>query len=221
MKEFFGIPALARTVDTIRRAFGKDVFVSTDSEEIAKEATRYGAIVPFLRPKELAGDHVGDTDVVRHWICGLGLESESTSEIVVYIYPTSVLLEPGELRQAYGEFMATNPSFLVSALPYPHPVERAFTRGEDGRVSLKNSAEFHQRTQDYEPTLHDAGQYYFGTVASWMNESPFTSKGTVARVLSPYSVIDIDTSADWAMAEIIWASRQGYLHGIRGSVHQE
>ena len=32
------------------------VLVSTDNKDIAKVAKKYGAEVPFLRPKKLAGD---------------------------------------------------------------------------------------------------------------------------------------------------------------------
>src|SRR3989344_7486157 len=42
------------------------VIVSTDDEKIAAVARRYGAEVPFMRPKELAGDHSLDIGFFRH-----------------------------------------------------------------------------------------------------------------------------------------------------------
>ena len=42
------------------------VVVSTDSEEIAAEALKYGAEVPFLRPAELSGDLANSKDMWRH-----------------------------------------------------------------------------------------------------------------------------------------------------------
>ena len=39
-----------------------DLVVSTDSEEIAKVSEDYGALIPFMRPKELAGDKVFSVD---------------------------------------------------------------------------------------------------------------------------------------------------------------
>ena len=41
------------------------VFISTDCEEIAKEAKKYGAIVPFLRPQELAKDDSTDYELTN------------------------------------------------------------------------------------------------------------------------------------------------------------
>ena len=40
-----------------------EVVVSTDSEKIKSEAIKYGANVPFLRPKELANDCAKSIDV--------------------------------------------------------------------------------------------------------------------------------------------------------------
>src|SRR2546430_3115327 len=42
------------------------VLVSTDDEEIAEVARRYGAEVPFIRPAEYAEDLSPDIDVFRH-----------------------------------------------------------------------------------------------------------------------------------------------------------
>ena len=43
-----------------------ELVVSTDSEEIARVARRYGSKVPFIRPTDLAGDKVPSVDALRH-----------------------------------------------------------------------------------------------------------------------------------------------------------
>ena len=40
--------------------------VSTDSEKYAKISEKYGAEVPFIRPKKLSGDNIQDYDVISH-----------------------------------------------------------------------------------------------------------------------------------------------------------
>jgi CMP-N-acetylneuraminic acid synthetase len=44
------------------------VFLSTDSAEYAKLGESFGAIVPFLRPAELASDTAVDFDVFKHFL---------------------------------------------------------------------------------------------------------------------------------------------------------
>ena len=49
----------------------KDIFVSTDSKKIRLEALKYGAKVPFLRPKHLAMDNTPELKAWRHAIAYL------------------------------------------------------------------------------------------------------------------------------------------------------
>lgn len=60
IKDFFGKPLIAYSIEVALKSklFDK-VIVSTDDEEIAKIAVEYGAVVPFLRPKELSDDFIG------------------------------------------------------------------------------------------------------------------------------------------------------------------
>ena len=51
------------------------VFLSTDSAEYAKLGESFGAIVPFLRPAELASDTAVDLDVFKHFLTETNLES--------------------------------------------------------------------------------------------------------------------------------------------------
>lgn len=62
-----GKPLIAYTIEAaIDSGMFDCVYVSTDSEKYAETAIRYGAKVPFLRSKELAGDtHLHGTLFVR------------------------------------------------------------------------------------------------------------------------------------------------------------
>ena len=69
IKPLNGIPLIgwsiniAKQIDRVSR-----IIVSTDSEEIAKVALKYGAEVPFMRPKDLAQDDSPEWLVWRHAI---------------------------------------------------------------------------------------------------------------------------------------------------------
>jgi CMP-N-acetylneuraminic acid synthetase len=64
------------------------VIVSTDSQEIADVALKYGAEVPFIRPPELATDDSKDIDVIEHYFEEVG------GDEVAYIRPTTPLRLP-------------------------------------------------------------------------------------------------------------------------------
>ena len=63
--------------------------VSTENEEIAKVSEEYGAEIPILRSKELAGDRILDLPVFEHMLSYLKAEENYEPEIVVHLRPTS------------------------------------------------------------------------------------------------------------------------------------
>ena len=92
IKDFFGKPLIAYSIEIALKSnlFDK-VIVSTDDEEIAKIALEYGAIVPFLRPKELSDDFTGTGTVVNHALEYLKSVGENY-DFVCTIYATAPFL---------------------------------------------------------------------------------------------------------------------------------
>ena len=76
------------------------VYLSTDSEDYANIGKECGAIVPFLRPTELASDTANDLDVVRHFLMTIGEKPDA----LVHIRPTTPLRDPSILDKAIDIF---------------------------------------------------------------------------------------------------------------------
>ena len=69
IRKMGNMPLIAHTIKTsLESGFFKHVIVSTENKEIARIATKYGAEVPFIRPKKLATDTAGMVDVMVHGI---------------------------------------------------------------------------------------------------------------------------------------------------------
>ena len=65
IREFCGKPMLAYSIEAaLASGIFDTVMVSTDDEEIAKIAKRYGAEVPFMRSEATSGDYAQMPDVV-------------------------------------------------------------------------------------------------------------------------------------------------------------
>lgn len=57
IKNFCGKPILAYSIEAaLQSGLFDEVMVSTDSEEIAEIAKRYGARIPFMRSQQTSGD---------------------------------------------------------------------------------------------------------------------------------------------------------------------
>lgn len=62
-----GHPLIAYTIFAVKKSkYVDDLIVSTDNYEIAKKAKKYGAEVPFIRPKSLSGDFISSKESLRY-----------------------------------------------------------------------------------------------------------------------------------------------------------
>ena len=81
------------------------VVVSTDSEEIAKVARRYGAEVPALRPAELATSTSPDVDWVVH-VLGVLERAGASYDLFSILRPTSPFRTGATIRRAWDHLLA-------------------------------------------------------------------------------------------------------------------
>lgn len=94
-----GVPLIAHTIKhAVESGVIDRVIVSTDSEEIAAVARRYGAEAPFLRPAELAQDLTPTEPVLQHALKWIEEEDRYPVDIVVFLQPTDVFRTPEMIR---------------------------------------------------------------------------------------------------------------------------
>jgi N-acylneuraminate cytidylyltransferase len=178
------------------------VIVSTDDPEVTMLAREFGASVPGVRPETLSDDYATTAEVVRHVLTEWAPEVVPETRVIV-IYPTAVLLRPGDLVDGLNRFVAADAEFLMPVVRYRHPVERRVTVTEEGRVRPAQPEHANTRTQDLTVAFHDAGQFYVGRCRDWLVGTPMTSTNTVAFELPGDRLIDIDTEDDWSAAELL------------------
>ena len=65
------------------------IIVSTDSKKIANISKKYGAYVPFLRPRKFAKDNSGDIEVFKHYVDWLKINRFKKPELIVHLRPTT------------------------------------------------------------------------------------------------------------------------------------
>jgi len=82
--------------------------VSTDDEEIANVARKYGADVPFMRPAEFAQDSSLDFEVFKHALEWLQSNEDYACELVVHLRPTGPVRRVERIDEAI-ELMLAHP----------------------------------------------------------------------------------------------------------------
>ena len=201
IKEFCGKPILAYSVEAaLDSGIFDTVMVSTDDQEIADIAKKYGAEVPFFRSGKTSDDHATTNDVLLEVLD----EYEKRGgfyELGCCIYPTAPFVTADKLRKAVGELLASDADTLIPVVAFSYPPQRAMIV-RDGRLVFKQPEFLDSRSQDLEPHYHDAGQFYVFRTAAFRKNKKLMIGNILPHPISEMELQDIDNRTDWEIAEI-------------------
>lgn len=200
VRNFCGQPMISYSVKSALCSGCFDrVIVSTDDEEIAEAAVRYGAEVPFLRSKKNSDDFAGIAEVMIEVLQKLE-EGGEFYENLCSILPTSPLLSPQKINESCKIFIDGGYNALIPVVRFGYPIQRSL-QINDGLVSMVWEENYSKRSQDLEPRYHDSGQFCWIKTEVLKNEKKFFVPNSYGLVLSELEVQDIDTEEDWKIAE--------------------
>lgn len=203
IKLFHGKPLIAYSIEVaIKSKLFDSIIVSTDDEEIAKVATKYGANIPFIRPKELSDDFTGTGAVINHTIEYLKQNGEEF-DFICTIYATAPLLDKKYLIEGFEKLKNSTARNAFSCTSMPFPIQRTFKITKNERCEMFWPENFTKRSQDLEEAYQDAGQFYW-TNLNIKSDDIIFGKDSIPIILPRYLVQDIDTIEDWERAEIMY-----------------
>ena len=190
----------AKKIKSIKR-----IFVSTDSIIIAKEAIKYGAEVPFLRPKKLAKDKTPEIYVWRHAIKFLNSKLNLNPEYIISLPTTSPLRKISDVKKCISKTSKDNLDILFTAKessrnPYFNIIEK-----KNNRISTAcfTKGKKYFRRQDA-PKCYDLCTicYIFKTEYVMKTKNLYSGKADFFKV-SKETSIDIDDKFDYKLAKIL------------------
>jgi N-acylneuraminate cytidylyltransferase len=203
IKSIGGKPMIAWPIGAAHRTGLFDrIVVSTDDEEIASIARKYGAEVPFMRPAELSDDYTGTSLVIAHAI-KWHLKHDFEPIEICCIYATAPFLRSEDIKLGQKTLDQSDVDFAFSVTSYAFPIQRALKLNADGRIEMFDETNFQMRSQDLPYAYHDAGQFYWGTRDAWISGKPIFGPKSAPVFLPRYRVQDIDTPEDWEQAELM------------------
>ena len=201
IKAFNGRPIIAYSIKAALESNCFDhVIVSTDDNEIAEAAKKYGAKVPFIRPAELSNDYAGTIPVIKHsieWLEG----HNNTIDNVCCLYATAPFIQSQTIFKAFQQLQESKADYCFSVTSFAFPIQRSIRITQDDKVDMFYPENFNVRSQDLEEAYHDAGQFYWGKAQAFKDELPIFSETASPYILPRYLVQDIDTMEDWVRAE--------------------
>ena len=178
-----------------------DVLVSTDSEKIAKVSKKAGAIVPWLRPKNLATDNASSVDVAIHAVDWY--ESQvCTVDGLLLLQPTSPFRSKATIEKAIDMFKHSKNKSIISVSSGLGDLKKSFFYENSimyPASDLLNIPSEHEGSSNFY-TVN--GCIYLISPAQLRSEKTFFSPDFIPlKVDSPIESIDIDTEWDFRLAQ--------------------
>lgn len=184
----------------------KKIFVSTDSKKIAKEAIKYGAIVPFIRPKNLAKDTTPEILVWRHAISFLNEKLKINPDYIVSLPTTSPLRKLSDINACIKKSITSNLDVLFTATESSRNPFFNMIKKQNKKISTvcNKSSKKYTRRQDA-PTCYDLCTvcYVFKPKFILKNKDLYSGNVDFFEV-SKKSSIDIDTRFDYKLAKLLY-----------------
>lgn len=202
---FHGRPMIAWPIGVaLESKLFDTVLVSTDDEEVASVAVKWGAQAPFRRPAELANDHVPTVPVIRHALTWWE-ENREPVKLVCSISATAPFLRAEDLERGQ-QALESDPTlhFSSGVARFSSSIFRALRLDAKGHIGMYWPEYELTRSQDLPEAWHDAGQFDWGTAAAWRDHKGTFSARSVGIPLPLNRVQDVDTHEDWARAEVLF-----------------
>lgn len=201
---FAGKPLIAWAIEHAHAAQGiRRVIVSTDSDEIAEVAIRYGAEVPFMRPSHLAKDDSPEWLSWRHALEFIRNDEGSLPDAMVSIPVTAPLRQSGDIERCLELFSKGYSDVVITITEADRsPYFNMVTENSDGSMRLVISPKSEiVRRQDV-PVVYDITTVAYVVKPEFVFSSDAIFKGRVHAIHIPKErAIDIDTLLDFRIAE--------------------
>ncbi|MCR4275188.1 MAG: acylneuraminate cytidylyltransferase family protein [Candidatus Wolfebacteria bacterium] len=201
-----GFPLIAYSIAASKLSKNiQRTIVSTDSEEIAEIAKKYGAEVPFMRPSEFAQDKSTDFDVLSHAVDWFEKNEGAVPDLLVYLRPTTPFRDLKLIDSAIDIFIADDQATsLRSAHELAEPPQKMFQIGEDGYFKgfFPNDprSDYHDLPRQMFPKAYHPNGYVDIVRSGFIKEGKMVFGPRILSFITPI-IVEIDRPEDFEYLE--------------------
>ena len=207
VRNFCGKPLLTYSIEIAKKSgiFGR-IIVDTDSEEIAETGKRFGAEVPYLRPRRLATDKAVVIDAVLLLLQRLKKDGYNP-DIISLLQTTSPLRETEDILNCYKLLKKPGVDSVVTVAE-SHP--RFYYLEDDSRLILvnKETENIINRQQVPMGYILNGCIVYMIKTSVFLRERKFIYDETYGIVCPKWRSVDLDHIEDWVHAEILYKNKE-------------
>lgn len=173
--------------------------ISTNDEAVIAIAESKGITIPFIRPEELANDNASSHDVIIHAINQYE-KLNQTFNAVLLLQPTSPFRIQDDFTNLIKEYSVDTDMVVSVKLAKENPYFTLFEENSEGFLN-KSKIGNYERRQDCPEVYAFNGSMYLINIES-IKKSRIAELKNIKKIIMPEErSVDIDTLADWTLAE--------------------
>ncbi len=196
-----GKPLIVHSIDFALKNIkkGDELCISTNDKEVLGIASDLGITIPFERPEELASDFATSYDVIMHAINHYA-DNDTFFDSILLLQPTSPYRNQDDFENLIESYDNEVDMVVSVKKAKENPYFTLFEENEFGFLGKSKKGDF-QRRQDCPDVFAFNGSMYLIRVDS-LKKNTFSGFKKIKKIVMPEErSIDIDTMADWILAE--------------------
>jgi len=202
-----GKPLIAYAIQVAKKSKLIDrIIVTTDNDEIAEISKKYGAEIPFIRPSELAQDHVPTYPVIKHTLDWLKENERYQPDLIVILEPTFPLRSHKEVDDAIKLMISEKKADSLRGViePFQNPYKMWTLKGKYLKPLLEEGAYTHKKPrQTLEKVYWQNGYIYISRYKTLMEKGSIHGEKILPFILDSDKFIDVDTEQDLKLLRCI------------------
>lgn len=207
IKLLAGKPLIAHSIElSLGSKSVNRTIVSTDDQEIAEIAKKYGAEV-ITRPKELATDTAATEPVLQHVVKCLEEKEKYKPDLIILLQPTSPLRKKDDIENALKQMAAAKADSLLSARKFHGFLWKKTDNDKKLFKAVNYDFKNRPRRQDMEQYMEN-GSIYITKRDILMNDNCRLGGKITCYVMDEWYSADIDTESDFLLVEQMLSRRK-------------
>jgi N-acylneuraminate cytidylyltransferase/CMP-N,N'-diacetyllegionaminic acid synthase len=183
------------------------IVVTTDDSRIAAVSRRYGADVPFMRPRKLATDSSRGMDVILHALDRVE-GSGDKYDVFIYLQPTSPLRSSKDCDKAIELFFSKKAKAVISVCKCEHLPLQANTLPWDGNMKdFLDPSVVNKNRQEFPEFYRMNGAIFMADCGYIRKGHNFFGNKTFAYVMPKERSVDINDDMDLEFAKFMLKRR--------------
>jgi len=211
IKPLLGRPLIGWTIEQAKACeYIDEIFVSTDSKEIAEVAEQFGISVPSLRPVELATDTASSIDVITYTI-DLLENAGKKFDILVLLETTSPLRDAEDINCAIRTLIETEGAESIVGIcktENAHPDFLVHKEHSNFIKPYQKNDFIFKRRQEIGNLYFFEGTLYISYIEALKAKRSFYHEKALGYEVPKYKSFEVDDMVDFKIIEALMAAKR-------------